>query len=212
MTRKLHASKFLLTRRTSGSAIVEGVAGLGLVIFGTICAALFLYDTGVATYHKNKLGFVTAQTAHYAASLAEHDLAAVRRFAVGLLNQMGISSTDTTLSVTNVEVEGRPGVRVELSNRFPLFESSFRFLPGSILLSDSAACVTSNYASNMEGSGFMKMTCIQPGGPTKGGSPPQYSEIWIPVVGSTPGTSTWNSTPPLPGVIYKAHDAHARTH
>lgn len=212
MTRNLQASKFFRTRKTSGSAIVEGVAGLGLVIFGTICAALFLYDAGVSTYHKTKLGLVAAQTANYAASLSNHDIAAVKRFAVGLFNQLGIVSTDTSLRVNNVEVEGRSGVRVELTNRFPLFESGFRFLPGSILLSDSAVCMTSSYGSNMQGAGFMRVTCLVPGGPPKTGGRTQVSDIWIPVAGRTPGPPTrWETPPGLPGEFYDGRGATAVT-
>jgi len=55
-------------RRNTGSNLVEGVAGMVLVIFACVGAVLLLVNSFMASYYKGKVAFVTQQAANYAAN------------------------------------------------------------------------------------------------------------------------------------------------
>lgn len=178
-------------RSQRGSGIVEGVAGLGLVLTGTICAVLLLVNSGMAMYHKNRLGFVALQTANYAASIPKSELGSVKTFAKELLQSMGADSMEANVESSEILVKGKPAVKVVITNKCVLFESGYDFLPKSIAMSDAATCVRSSGASSgLEGAGFIKMPL---------GSMNQFygKFVWIPVASVGSATS-----PPGPGVAY----------
>jgi hypothetical protein len=55
-------------RAQRGSVIVEGVVGTWLVISALVCSVLLLVNTGLATYYKQRLGFITDQVSTLAAN------------------------------------------------------------------------------------------------------------------------------------------------
>lgn len=181
-------------RNQRGSGIVEGVAGLALIITGTICAVLLLVNCGMAMYHKNRLGFVAMQTASYAASLPKIDQDRTKTFARELLRKMGADSSEAAIEITEIKIDERAGVQVALTNKCILLESGYDFLPKSVALTDVAACVKSGGGagggSGLEGAGYIKMPL--------GSANQVYGKfVWIPVtsVGSA-------SSPPGPGTAY----------
>ncbi|MBY0548421.1 MAG: hypothetical protein K2W95_14080 [Candidatus Obscuribacterales bacterium] len=187
----MNKAHFRGQRSQRGSGIVEGVAGLGLVITGTICAVLLLVNCGMAMYHKNRLGYVALQTANYAASIPKSELSSVKTFAKELLQSMGANSTDANVESSEILIKGKPAVRVVITNPCVLLESGYDFLPKSIALSDAATCVRAGGAtSGLEGSGFIKMPL--------GSMNQTYGKfVWIPV--ASVGSAT---APPGPGVAY----------
>lgn len=184
-------------RNNKGSGIVEGAVGLVLIIFGAVCAVLFMVNSGIAMYQKSRLSYVAMQTATYASQMPRLDQAAVKLFAQDILRQMGIDSGDIGVVATDVTVKGQPAVKVELRNAFPLFNSRVDYLPKTVAISDAAICVKS---SGSFGNAVAYIHMLGTGGsPTPRG-------LFIPVVkeispGSLPmayGPSVRGSLPPGP--------------
>ncbi|MBX9689439.1 MAG: hypothetical protein K2X27_22205, partial [Candidatus Obscuribacterales bacterium] len=68
---RLNQTKLFLKsspRSQQGSLIVEGVVGTWLVITAVALAVLFLVNCGMATYYKQRLGYITDQVATLAAN------------------------------------------------------------------------------------------------------------------------------------------------
>lgn len=104
-------------RNPKGSAIVQGVVGLWLLIVATVLGTLLLINVGGATYGKEKLGFITDQAAMYASNLppGAGRQAAVTNLVNSLLGDMGFGTNNTSITITDTSVSGQPAVQVTVS-------------------------------------------------------------------------------------------------
>jgi hypothetical protein len=126
--------------RRTGAAMVEGVMGLWLVITGTVLALTIIVNTGMSTYYKEKLGFISNQCAAYAATLPPgEDIASkVEPVARGLLSALGLANTGCKVKVEEKAIEDRTAVKITVAvNGLKLFGPG-DVLPGTINLEDSA--------------------------------------------------------------------------
>jgi hypothetical protein len=132
-------------RKERGSGIVEGVVGLMLVIGGTVLCVLLLINSGAATYNKEKIGFVANQAATYAATLPSDSTrqALVTTTVNSLLESMGLSSTNCSVTVSDITVASNPAVSVTVSASLPtMLSSNFgNLLPQQIQMSDTAVAI-----------------------------------------------------------------------
>jgi len=103
-------------RTHRGSVLAEGVVALGLVIAGAVGGTLLLVNAGVATYYKEKLGFIDNQAAIYAANQANLGLnsdqvqAQTETFVNDLLRATGMPESEditTTVDADKVTVATR---------------------------------------------------------------------------------------------------------
>lgn len=130
-------------RGRRGAAIVEGVVGLWLIITGTVLAVLLLINTGMSTYYKEKLGFISNQCASYAATLSPADdvQAKVEPFAKDLLGALGIANTGCKVKVEEKNIQDRVALKITVAvSGLKLFGQG-DVLPGTIALEDSAIVV-----------------------------------------------------------------------
>ncbi len=138
-------------RTASGSGIVEGVIGLVMIIGVSVLAVLLLLNTGVATYDKEKIGFVADQAATFATSLTNMNTrqADVSSFVDNLLTQMGLKATNTTVTVTDIAVGQWAGISVSVSSNLPtLMSAGFsNLLPQTIQVSDTGVAIKSPYVT-----------------------------------------------------------------
>lgn len=138
-------------RPMTGSGIVEGVVGLVLIIGTTVLASLLLINTGVATYNKEKIGFVADQAAAFATSCTNMSTrqADVSSFVDNLLTQMGLNASNTNVTVSDVAVGQWAAVSVSVTSNLPTIMSSgfSNLLPQQIQVSDTAVSIKSPYVS-----------------------------------------------------------------
>jgi hypothetical protein len=136
-------------RTKKGSAAVEGVAGLWLVVLGVVFGALLMVNVAGVTCYKEKIGFIANQAADYAATLpndaARHGL--VLDTVKALLVNMGFQNAHTVVTLTDVMVATRPSVKVTVTTPFSTFLSKefSTVIPLQITLSDSAVAVSNGW-------------------------------------------------------------------
>ena len=130
-------------RGARGAALVEGVVALCMIFFGSMIAVVFLVNSGMSTFYKEKLGFITNQIALQVGQNPQMDDMAVREMARDMLNQMGIPSTDLKVKRSLATIYGRPGVAVTIvAGNLPMFGNG-QVLPLTITLQDkSVALIT----------------------------------------------------------------------
>lgn len=108
-------------RAAHGSGIIVGLLGVFLLVSGCVLAVLLAVNTGVATYNKEKIGFIAYQAAAYAANCYPYlPDASVRQANVadmvnGLLTKMGLHSSNTIVSVSDTTLNGQAAVSVSVS-------------------------------------------------------------------------------------------------
>jgi Flp pilus assembly protein TadG len=136
-------------KRSKGSALVQGVVGLWLLVIGTLLGLLLLVNVGGATYGREKLGFVADQAAGYATTLpaAANRQQAVTDLVKLLLAKMGFSTTNTTVTVSDTTVNGQAGVQVTVTTSLAtLLAGNFGgIIPGEISMPYTAAAAKTRW-------------------------------------------------------------------
>ncbi|CAN5274618.1 hypothetical protein BH10CYA1_BH10CYA1_58860 [soil metagenome] len=136
-------------RNQQGSSVLEGVVGLWLVVAAIVLGTLLLVNAGVSTYCKEKLGFIANQAADYAAVLppdgARQGL--VQNMVRELVGKMGFSTAGTQVTIEDLTLVSRPGVKVTVTTPFSTFLSSVggNIIPPLITLSDSAVALSNGW-------------------------------------------------------------------
>jgi Flp pilus assembly protein TadG len=103
-------------RSQSGQAIAEGAAAVVMIMAVVIGGLLFLVNSGVAAYYKQKLAFASEQAAAYAASLPESSRQdQTKSFVPQLLKQLGLNASSVAQDVFSVDIGGQQGVLVSIS-------------------------------------------------------------------------------------------------
>lgn len=150
---------FRVRRTQTGSGIVEGVVGLGIVIGATVLAVLLIINVGTATHLKRRVGFMAEQAAQYAAN--EDDDSKRSEFVRELSTKMGLGQL-TKSKFADLEVLEHPAVRATLTSRMSTF-GDVAWLPASVRMSDSAVCTAGG--AEMEGYCELPYQDSQPGMP-----------------------------------------------
>ena len=132
-------------RTMRGSNMVEGVVGLCLVIAGLIVAGLLLMNSGALIYNQEKIGFVTHSAATYAASLTNvgSRQADVDAQVANVMSNLGLSSADTTTTISDITVNSKPAVSVTVTANLPtMLTSNFgAVLPQQVQLKETAVAL-----------------------------------------------------------------------
>lgn len=124
-----HEKKWTMNthRRTRrGSALIVGVVAVLLVICASVLSVLLLLNTGVATFNREKVGFVAQQAATHAATYSAYLSDTSKRqddlnsMVNGLLENMGLRSSNTTVTVSDTTVDGKPAVSVTVTANLPI--------------------------------------------------------------------------------------------
>ncbi|CAN5274670.1 hypothetical protein BH10CYA1_BH10CYA1_58870 [soil metagenome] len=138
-----------MQRKSKGSAIVQGVLGLWLLIVAAILGAVLLVNVGGATYFSQKLGFVADQGAMYATTLPNNGARqqAVTDLVSQLLSTMGFSTNNVVVTVSDTTVNGQPAVQVSVQASMPTaFGAQFAgILPSQIALPYTATGVKNTW-------------------------------------------------------------------
>ena len=99
---------------------------------------LFLVDSGVSAFYKQKLGFLANQGAQFAAGYTgSNATGAAQTFVSALAPKIGMSSAGLNVQVTDTIVNGKPAYACVVSGSFPLIQGSV--LPATISLSSSTS-------------------------------------------------------------------------
>lgn len=116
-----------------------------IVIIGFIFAGLLLMNSGVLIYNQGKIGFVAHSAASFAASLTN---AATRQADVdshvsNTMANLGLDATNTTTSITDIDVSSKPAVTVTVKANLPtLLSANFgNLLPQQVQLSETAVAL-----------------------------------------------------------------------
>ncbi len=144
-----------LMRSRRGSGIIIGVVSVFLLVSGSVLAVLLLMNTGVATYNKEKLGFIANQAAIYAATYSAYLTDTTKRqtnvssMVSSLLTSMGLNSSNTTVTVTDTTVGAQPAVSVTVSANLPtVMAANFSsVLPQQIQSTFTAVAIKAPYAT-----------------------------------------------------------------
>ncbi len=101
-------------RGNTGAALAEGVVSLWLIITATILAIGLLVNTGMSTFYKEKLGFVTNQVAVSLAAQSDPAQAEeqAKSMTKALFNEMGMSFKDCIVKVKAESIDSQPAVGV----------------------------------------------------------------------------------------------------
>lgn len=174
-------ARIIPPRKDSGAALVEGVMGLWLVITGTVLAITILVNTGMSTYYKEKLGFISNQCAAYAATLppGEDIPTKVEPVARDLLNALGMANTGCKVKAEERAIQDRTAIKITVAvNGLKLFGPG-DVLPGTINLEDSAVVLRNGAPTgllwlnnNAKFSGYLIPAIkVPPSGPNSLGMP-----------------------------------------
>lgn len=136
------------SKRTDRGSMAEGVAGLAVVIGGTVMGLLLIMNVGTAVYLKNRLGFMSEQAARYAAN--EKDGPKRHQFVRELSDKMGLGDHTSVVFENNIDVFGESAVRATLTSRVSTF-GNVNWLPKSVKMTDSAVCTTDDGGLEIEG-------------------------------------------------------------
>jgi len=132
-------------RSTKGAGIVEGVVGLALVIGSTVLAVLLLVNAGAAAYNKEKIALVAQQAATYASILPNdtNRQALVETMVDAFLDNMGINSANTTVTVSDINLVNREAIEVTVTTSLStlLSGNAAAILPLQINISDKAVAI-----------------------------------------------------------------------
>ncbi len=124
---------------------MEGVVGLVLVIGGALMAFLLLMNTGVATYNKEKIGFVANSAASYAATLTDPSTrqANVESLVGTTMSNMGLNSASTVVTIKDLTEASIPAVSVTVAVNIPtlLSGSISGLLPQQVQMTDTAVAL-----------------------------------------------------------------------
>ena len=124
-----------------GAALAEGVAAIALVITITIAALGLLTNSGMSMYYKQKLAFVSTQTAMYAATRTDVTELECKQIAEGVAMASGLSSKALDVKLEDTNVSGKPAIKLTVvAKNLPLL-ATVDYLPGFISLKDSATAL-----------------------------------------------------------------------
>ena len=125
--------------------MLEGVAGLVIITIGVVGAVLLLLNVGVASFYKERLGFVTQQAATFASKrLSSSDLQeSTKAITEALLTENGLPPT-VQFEAKKVTVNNRDFARVSLSVAGLTLIGNGDLLPKAITLSDTASALSPN--------------------------------------------------------------------
>jgi hypothetical protein len=118
-----------------------------------VSAVLLLLNTGLASYNKEKIGYVANQAALYATSLnnvnAQTRASSVSSFVDTLFSQMGVKAANTSVQISDFAVGKWAGVKVSISTDLPTLNSSAlsTMLPQQLHVSDNAVAIKAPYAT-----------------------------------------------------------------
>jgi hypothetical protein len=135
-------------RNGRGSAIVEGVAGLWVVILAVVGGVLLVVGLGTSINYQQKINHVASVAARFAANqpLGTADLntptCAVIR---DMLDACGIPNANFHLSVTPATVGGNAGAKVDISVNSLALPGNGTLLPAVVSLSSSAVAPRDAY-------------------------------------------------------------------
>jgi hypothetical protein len=143
-------------RSNGGTVLVEGVAGLLILILASFALIAFMVNSGIAIYYKSRLGFVTDRAAwfvarhyrswdmSYSRSLSESSLLSLATpYINGLLASQGLPQA-RSITITTDSAPRMVFVSVELESvNLGSFGTLFGnlHLPSSIPLNDKAAAL-----------------------------------------------------------------------
>jgi hypothetical protein len=119
----------------------------------TIAFMVFLIDCGKAGAYKQKLGFVSIQSARFASANSSANPAqeTTAQFAKNLCAQNGIHVQGLQVKVRKTSLNNNPAVACDLSGLFELPTFGTTFLPSSIAISDSSVALAQNSGSSGSG-------------------------------------------------------------
>lgn len=145
---RLTKQNYMVTQRnSSGQALVEGVAALILIVIASILATLFMVNSGLATYYKEKLGFITNQAASFAFQLPRtaDPTGPTTDFVNNLCTEIGLPASGISVKANNtINISGKPAVIVTVTANCKIFGKDSIF-PVSIPMSDTTAAIQTNY-------------------------------------------------------------------
>lgn len=129
--------------RSRGAVLVEGVAALFLIITGTMLAISFLVSSGMLVYYKQKMGFISTQIAQQVGMHPQMDDMTMTEMTRDMMAKMSLPTANMSVSRSNTDVYGRPGVAITVKNgKLPLF-TNVDFLPMTIDIQDTAVAFLS---------------------------------------------------------------------
>lgn len=135
-------------RRTeTGSAIVQGVVGLGIVVGAAVVATLLITNIGTSMWLKNRVGFMAEQAAQYA--FGEKDPYKRREFVRQLASEMGLGGR-TSSDYEGLQYEGHDAMKAIVTSRISTFGKA-DWLPRTVKMSDSAVYPTDGAGLQVEG-------------------------------------------------------------
>lgn len=138
------------SRRKNGAVLVEGVVSLCMMIAATMVAVSFLVSSGMMVYYKQKIGFVADQVAHQVGLMPTMDQMTMTELTRDMLNKIGISTVDLSVTRKDSQCYGRPAVEITIRNgKLPLF-SHVDFLPMSIEMEDKGVALLTPNATGAE--------------------------------------------------------------
>lgn len=196
-----------------GAALAEGIAAIALIVFISIAFVFFVVDSGMSIYYKEKLGFITNQTAAAIAALNLDPTDPNSATTAQSTAQTDIKNLVTALNLplpSNVSVDlSKPpivSVTVQMDG-LPLLQGNV-VLPTVISLTDTGVALQTQPQSF---SGFLKIAGI-PGaiGWDKGSglvpaAPTQA--IYLPVMSSIANAPSGKPIYGLGSVVHPISDA-----
>jgi hypothetical protein len=148
-------------RNAQGSGIVEGVAGLSVLILTIVAGSLLILNVGIAAYYKSKVGSVANQAAARAASIVSWSMSYkpdqtagqlqsdVTKIVNSLLVNSGLPKAKSVQTEFTKEGLGQTAFKNELVkvtvvvDRLPLFGGGDLF-PKALSVQDTAMAVLPN--------------------------------------------------------------------
>ncbi len=132
-------------RKMRGSSILEGAVGLLLVFTGLIVAGLLLMNSGVLIYNQEKIGFASHAAALYASRVTNiaNRQADVEAQVSNIMNNLGLASASTTITIKDITVSSKPAVSVSISASLPtMLSANFgNLLPQQVQLTETAVAL-----------------------------------------------------------------------
>jgi len=126
-------------RSNSGQVLIQGALSLALVFAGGVVAALLVLYAGVGMLFQNKLSLVTSQAAAFAVSIPldgnADALDQTKTFVQQLMPEVGLTPQNLTVRLQQTTVGTKTGVKVSVSNAFPMV--GVAFAPPQVQISDT---------------------------------------------------------------------------
>jgi hypothetical protein len=136
--------------------LILGIVLVFLLVTACALTVLLSVNTGVATYNREKINFIANQAATYAATYSPFlSNTSIRKKNVtdmvnGLMTGMGLNGSNTTVTITDTTVGGKPAVSVSVSTNLPtvLAANFSSILPQQLQSDCTAVAVIDPLATN----------------------------------------------------------------